>query len=164
MTLRAALRAVDGYETGDLDWTVATLAGWATTGLVEPETDWLLCNGAAIPNSGRYADLYAKIGGTLPNLIDGVQPVQIGASQVVGMLQTRGAKVVTLSAQHLPSLPHAWSDWGPDGGFNGSQGITQSTGVSDGGDVLRQTDTQGGGGAHNNMPPYVVIEGMMVRL
>lgn len=163
MTLVAALKTVDSYSTGDLEFTVATLAGWAITGLVEPEADWLLCNGATIPNSGRYAALYAMNGGTLPTLINGTQPVAKGPTQFPTMLAQRGAALVAVSAAETPFHQHTWTDYGlfqtVDPNYGAVGGVPAG-----GGDATRSTGPAGGGGAHNNMPPYVVVEGMMVRL
>lgn len=170
MTLQAVLSVISPNAPGDMEYSVATLPGWAMSGLVEPEAGWLLCNGAVISNSGKYVNLYAILAalghpfganGKLPTLIDGVQPAAQG-STVGSPGATRGASAVTLTLAQLAGHIHSYNDYWAALGVNTDNGMGDNqTGSYD---FYESTDAQGGGGSHNNMPPYVVVEGMMVKL
>lgn len=169
MALVSALTAMSGYSTGDLEFTVATLPGWAMTGLIEPESGWLLCNGATIPSTGRYAGLFALLNGAfggagvLPYLIDGWQPAAKGASILPTRGVTTGRSTVTLAVTHLPGHTHTFTDSGSNTGVSTSNGMGDMS-ANDYSDRVQGATFTGGGGAHNNMPPYIVVEGMLVKL
>lgn len=93
------------------------------------------------------------------------------------VLETGGAKTVTLTEAQIPAhwhqtynhyhtFPVGWRDTGPGDGFNAitqvggvnpnsagggtATGVTSSSGAGG-------TDYAGGGGAHQNLPPYIVV-------
>jgi microcystin-dependent protein len=129
-------------------------------------SNWLLCDGSAI-NRSTYASLFAAIGtqygngdGTttfnLPN-IKGRTIVGKDVSQtefdVLG--ETGGAKTHTLTVAQMPAHTHTQYpiDW---------YVVPTNTNTSRGGTVLPQSNTvptgsTGGGGAHNNLQPYIVL-------
>jgi len=135
-----------------LAWTTAT----APTGFV-------LCNGAAISRS-NFTELFTVIGTTygtgdgsttfnVPNL-QGRVPVGFDSTQVEFdvLAETGGAKTHTLTTAETPAHTHTT----PMG--RGNVGGTAS-----GGDTVvtyNNTDvtgSTGGGGAHNNLQPYLVL-------
>jgi microcystin-dependent protein len=141
---------------------------------------WLLCDGTAYPQD-LYPSLFAVIertyGGNstartfqVPSLVGRV-PIGPGGGRSVA--QTGGTETHTLSTGEIPSHNHTLSDPGhahdaivedgsgnnyPVGGLRyqspGSQGAlgyitARTTGIS--------ISPAGGGGAHNNMQPYIVL-------
>ena len=118
-----------------------------------------------------YPALFAVIGNTyggtlasprLPNLQQRV-PVGVGDGYALGA--TGGEAEHTLSVAEMPS--HSHSDfkvngqilkWGRVATTTNSGGATvPSTNAYNIGSVTWGTDSKGGGGAHNNMQPYTVV-------
>ena len=131
-------------------------------GTVAP-TGWLLCDGAAVSRT-TYAALFTAIGtsfgagdgSTTFNVPDGRGRAPIGAGQGSGLTNralagTGGAETHTLSTSEIPSHTHSLTvmDNSSSLGTNPARGV-------DGGAVLN-TNTTGGGGAHNNMQPFLVL-------
>lgn len=184
--MRSLLRRVTSWQTGDIQWTLVSLA--SLSGLQEPEPGWLLANGAVVPSSGlspagyQYAPLFAELGtgygatpGTLPPLTNGRGPVPAGPS--IGRGVQGGASDVQLGwgnapAHNLHSID-VWYPTGPDDGA-GNVGFCFQSGnfqfplKTNVWNMLRLSDVQGGSGgvaqSHENMPPYVVVEALLVRL
>lgn len=140
---------------------------------------YLLCDGTAISRT-TYADLFAAIGvaygagnGTttfnLPNLKGRVAVGLDGAQTEFDVLgETGGLKVVTLGPNEIPSHAH------PFYGTTQASGSTQLSfyatlndsmnavavvpgGTSVPSNLVGGVGGQGGGGSHQNMPPYVVL-------
>lgn len=131
-------------------------------------TGWLLCDGTAVSRVD-YADLFAVIGTTygtgngsttfnLPNL-KGRVPAGRDASQTefTPLGKTGGAKTHTLSVAEMPSHTHVqtgqtiWRNIGFGQPLNGSSlGNAQDSGAY-------STEASGGNAAHNNLPPYLVL-------
>lgn len=130
---------------------------------VQPPTGWLLCDGTAISRS-TFSALFAIIGTAygvgdgsttfnLPNL-KGRVPVGQDTTQtefdVLG--ETGGAKTHTLSIGEMPSHSHSLTNLGNT--------LLVNPGASSGayiGSGTKSTDANGGGGAHNNLQPYQVV-------
>jgi len=127
---------------------------------------WLLCNGASLERVA-YADLFTAIGiihgavdGSHFNLPDLRDVSIVGAKQddsgipktnISGALtQTGGAKTHTLSTAEMPSHAHGVP------AFNGGAVDTSQVGRSPGtaNQITPNTNSTGGGGAHNNLSPY----------
>lgn len=176
MTLLAVLKTLPKPVTGFMEFTIATISTLA--GLVEVEPGWVLCNGAVVPNVGNspsgvpYAPLNALLGtnygaaGTLPTLVDGVQPIGRGASAYPALNGTDGAASVVLTLAQISDHTQTWdyeSTTQPltDGWANDGSTPPFDDDAYPG---AQNTEPAGGGGGHNNMPPYVVVEGMMVKL
>lgn len=146
--------------------TILPFAGIDSTGI----EGWLICDGSAISRT-EYSDLFEIIniaygGGdgvatfNLPNL-QGRIPVGLNSGQpefnTAG--KTGGARTHTLTVQEMPSHNHN------EGGFDiilindGKQtpGSIDNTGNEP--NVVRQGHLQpaGGGQAHNNLQPYIVM-------
>jgi microcystin-dependent protein len=139
-----------------------TITGWG--GAAAPP-NWLICDGSAVSRA-TYASLFAAIGISfgpgdgsttfnLPNL-KGRVPVGRDAAQtefdVLG--ETGGAKTHTLSIAEMPAHTHTTRirtaiTWA------GLSGGSQIYGLDSAGND--PTSSTGGGGAHNNLQPYQVV-------
>lgn len=143
------------------------------TGSVAP-TGYFLCDGSAISRT-TYADLFTVIGTTcgagdgtttfnLPNL-NGKIPVGLDSTQTEfnTLGKTGGEKTHTLTVSEIPSMKIFWN--GTSGEVLTKDGtvLTDLTGnysrgighwASGGSATVR---TEGGGQAHNNIQPYIVL-------
>jgi microcystin-dependent protein len=126
---------------------------------------WLLCLGQAVSRT-TYATLFSAIGTTygagdssttfnLPNL-QGRVPVGFDSSQTEfdALGETGGAKTHTLTINQIPSHDH--------GVPNGAQlwRVGTDSGAAGGGNnraISPTFNAQGGGEAHNNLQPYLVL-------
>ena len=127
---------------------------------------WLLCDGAAVSRMA-YPSLFAAIGTTygngdgattfnVPNLKGNV-PVGLDAMQAefATLGHTGGEKAHVLSINEMPSHSHRWGDT-QAGGVTNNPGLlnnfNNTTGVPS-----RNTDSVGGGAAHNILQPYLTL-------
>lgn len=123
--------------------------------------NYLLCQGQAISRS-TYSALFALIGSVygsgdgsttfnIPNL-KGKIPVGLNSveTEFDALAETGGAKTVTLDTTMIPSHNHAlyFGTGGTTGGVDLGAGVTPASEV---------TQSTGGGLAHNNLQPYIVI-------
>ena len=126
-------------------------------------TGWLLCDGAAVSRT-TYADLFTVISTTygagngsttfnVPNL-KGRVPVGLDSTQTEfdALAETGGAKTHTLTTNQIPSHSHNVQDVGGTASVAGGAFVEGITTASD-----RSTDAAGGGQAHNNLQPYLVL-------
>jgi microcystin-dependent protein len=141
---------------------------------------WAFCDGALLPisqNTALFSLLGTFYGGdgrstfALPNL-QGALPMHAGASAGPGLTlrsvgETGGTAAVTLTSAQLPAHTHAAR--AVAGATTGTPGATVSLAPSSNGtamyrapDVYLNTaaanvGASGGGGAHNNLPPYLCV-------
>lgn len=128
---------------------------------------WLLCQGQAVSRT-EYAGLFTVIGTTygvgdgsttfnVPNLKGRVAAgFDTSQSDFNALGKTGGAKTHTLTTAEMPEHNHPGT-----GGLNfamlgdGTQGLrsTPTVGISQG----TATGKTGGGGAHNNLQPYISL-------
>jgi microcystin-dependent protein len=178
VTLRAELAPVSYVRTGRLKFVAGDLG--TLTGLQTPAAHpgWVLLNGATMPNSGAFTALFAMVGtrfggaGVLPALIDGRVPIPKGASAFPTAGVAGGEINHVLSLAEYPNHYHLYIDsehpavaYGP-GGFRYNQANIDGWDPWDrnGDGVFRTSNGFGGGGAHSNMPPYVVVGGVLCKL
>lgn len=135
---------------------------------------WLMCDGAAVSRT-TYADLFDAIGETYGagdssttfNLPDLRGRVPVGVDGAAGRLaandalgQSGGAAEHTLSIPELPSHNH-WIDTNQSGTGSGPLSTIGpvSVGLENNSDTF--TQSTGSGNAHNNLPPYQVVNWMV---
>lgn len=140
---------------------------FAFTGASAP-TGYLLADGAAVSRS-TYATLFALFGTTygagdgsttfnMPNL-KGRIPVGIdsGQTEFDTRGETGGAKTHTLTSGEMPAHTH-----GPGSGsffvtYNSPSGSALTWAAGTGVSTPSTTGSTGGGGAHNNLQPYMAL-------
>jgi len=157
-------------DTGVLDTSVlpsVALAG-VPTGAVQAfamttvPSGWLACDGSTVSRTD-YADLFALIGTAfgegdgsttfaLPNLQD--QFVLGLGTTYATIAATGGEATHTLITSEMPSHSHSGPTLLSDG--TGVPGTTNSRRTVN--STLGVTGSTGGDGAHNNMPPYLVLK------
>ena len=120
---------------------------------------WLLCNGAAVSRT-VYPDLFTAIGekfgegngSSTFNIPDmrGAFPMGAGGDYKVGDIG--GEPSVTLTIEQIPHHVHqmGWAQSQPSGSSTSRSTLTP------GGGGYYSTET-GGSGAHNNLPPFLVV-------
>lgn len=142
---------------------------------------WLICDGSAVSRT-TYADLFAVVGtayGTgngsstfnLPDL-RGRVPVGRDSTQtefdVLG--EKGGAKTHTLSANEMPVHSHKNHEWnvivsqGANTGRWGAPAGNMLRPMNEDSDQNRFTGNAGGGAAHNNLQPYLVVNHIIKAL
>lgn len=155
-------------------WQPGDVRPWP--GAVVP-SGWAACDGVAISRT-NHSQLFAAIGTTwgvgdgnttfnLPNLI-GRSLIGAGGTYILGA--QGGAAKVTLTTAQMPA--HSHGQPAHDHGFRGTAMASGASGVKIGGDQPRaygydrdtnlaggdNTHSAGGGGSHENMSPYAVIQ------
>lgn len=125
---------------------------------VDPEDALRLCD---VPNPYPVGSVYISTVSTSPAQLFGGSWEQLqnrfllgaGSSYTAG--ETGGSATHTLTVDEMPSHRH-WGVYRPD--WYPSPESGQASGVSDGTSSNQLfTDKEGGGKAHNNMPPYLVV-------
>jgi microcystin-dependent protein len=131
---------------------------------------WLFCDGSYY-SIGTYNNLYNVIGPTfggtagtfaVPDLRDRF-PLGLGINYGISLGQLGGEQTHTLTANEMPTHNHALTN--NTGTSVMSYGTTTpgydvaSFMAGNGGNTVPQisTETAGLGAAHNNMPPYIVL-------
>lgn len=128
-------------------------------------TGYALCNGSSVSTSGTYAGLFAVIGYTyggsgasfnLPDLRTRV-PVGKDSGTFATLGGTGGAETHTLTIAQMPSHAHTLSNGGTNMVSDATSGINWNTAAGTSyGFKSSVINANGGGGAHNNLQPYIV--------
>jgi len=114
---------------------------------------WLKCTGQTVSDTD-YPELAAVLGTpfhvhpniTLPDLRE---RFLYGAALNADLGDTGGAATHTLTTAEIPAHTHGYELHTANGATATAARINAAT------TVTKQTQSEGGGGAHNNMPPYV---------
>lgn len=151
----------------------------AFAGTAEP-SGWVMCYGQALSRTGEAAELFAKIGTTFGsgdgsttfNVPDMRGRVAAGVDNMGGTTAGRvtsggsgvagntlgaagGSEVHTLTTAQIPAHTHGMSQAMP-AITNGAGGVNRAS--SNTADKLSGTsDSTGGGGAHNNVQPTIML-------
>lgn len=169
---------VNGQTSGNyyFDSTVGSSGAWRATpipvgglpagsiiqwGTNTPPTNWLICDGSAVSRS-TYSSLYAAIGTTygtgngsttfnLPDL-RGRVPVGKNSGTFGTLAGTGGAETHTLTVAEMPSHQHTQATGG-----NLTTALPQAGSGIIGTANTSLTTATGGGQAHNNLQPYLVV-------
>ena len=151
----------------DNQWSVVT-GGIMPYGGSSAPSNWLLCDGTAVSRT-TYAALFAVLGtayGTgdgsttfnLPNL-KGRVPVGFDSTQTEfdTLGETGGAKTHTLATSEIPSHRHDIQRNNVAATSTAADASTVYRSVADTGAGYSSTQNTGGGGAHNNLQPYLTL-------
>jgi len=143
---------------GVISWTTMAM----TTGIIAmypdstPPAGWLICDGSTF-DQATYPGLYALLGNdTLPDF-SGRMPLGVGDSGTAGstdhtLNSTGGEEMHTLTIDEMPAHSHEIQyREGEEQGSGLDYSDLGGTGVTD------NTQLEGGGKAHNNMPPYYTL-------
>lgn len=129
--------------------------------LTAPDANWLICQGQSVLRAD-YPELFALIGTTYGSVdsthftmpdYKGRVPVGVdsGQSEFNGMGETGGEKTHTLTTPEMPAHTHN-INYSPD---NTPGGSFSSIPYLGGTGSVKVTESTGGGGAHNNLQPYI---------
>ncbi len=155
----------DGVKLARVDELETTPAGsimaWPAT---TPPVNWLICNGQAVSRS-TYSDLFAIIGvqfgagngSSTFNLPDLRGRVAVGhdssQTEFTPIGKGAGAKTHTLTTAQMPAHTHGAVVW-----YSGTSTLAGSGTIPIvRANTTKTTDSAGGGGAHNNLQPYLTV-------
>lgn len=176
LTVVGDLRGRNYYASGNfyLDNYVLIPAGTIIqSAAIDEPAGWLDCNGRVL-SVVVYADLFNAIrytyGGVYSgsdlsfNIPDMRGRIGVGSGNGSGLLAktlgtTGGAESHTLTVDEMPAHDHGGSTGSANAALIGSTGtsIINDHQVADNGSHSHTIPSQGGGSAHNNMQPYVVL-------
>lgn len=148
---------------------VGTLNPYAGTSAPD---GWLLCDGSDVAQA-TYPRLYALLGTTYGTASDATNDfklpdlrgrVAVGADGSAGRMASNdaagnsgGEETHTLTVAEMPAHTHTMH--GGSSGYWGQRWMSNS-GF---GNHTDDTGSTGGGGAHNNMPPYQVVANYIIK-
>lgn len=140
-----------------------TGALWFTS---SPPSGWLICDGSAVSRT-TYATLFTILGTTFGagdgsttfNLPDFRQRVPVGLdasdSRFNAIAKTGGETDHTLTVAEMPS--HTHTENAPTSASSGAVRFGTDTNASGNVDSTLVTGSTGGGGTHNNLQPFLVV-------
>jgi microcystin-dependent protein len=144
---------IGGAPIGVIEWTGAATA----------PTGYVIADGSAISRT-TYAGLFALYGTThgvgdgsttfnVPNIVD---RTIIAAGNTYALGATGGAATHTLTTAEMPAHTHTWPYHIAAGTVAGAANAVYDPNVS-APNATYPTNSTGGGGAHNNLPPYIAL-------
>lgn len=137
-------------------------------GTATPPDGYLLCDGSSLLRA-TYTALFAVIG-TVYGSVDGthftlpdlrgrvVVGLHSGQTEFDALAETGGARTVTLDLTMIPAHTHTYT--APDPPAN-QLGIIAGASVITGRSTGQASGSAGGGAAHNNLQPYLVLNGII---
>lgn len=135
-------------------------------------TGWVLCDGASLLRAGTYAALFAIIG-TLYGSVDGTHfnvpdlrgrfPAGKDAATFTPMGSTGGEETHTLTIAEMAAHDHGGATSGPNNQVDDASGTARALPAAGAASAFLGTHahtipSQGDGGAHENKPPYQVVQ------
>lgn len=145
----------------------------AATARSTAPTGWLICDGSNVSRT-TYANLFAAIStnfgsgdgsttfglpdlkGRVPVGVDG-SPSRLNGAHAETLAGSGGADFITLTIAEMPSHAHAAHGFYVTTGGTAANALRFDGPNADVGGV----ENTGGGGAHDNMPPYLVVNWMV---
>lgn len=127
---------------------------------------WLRCDGAVVSRT-TYAALFEKIGTTYGagdgattfGLPDMRGRFLLATSASKSLASTGGTETHALTLAEIPAHKHDFKLWQESNASAGGAWIETAVDKSATLNATLQTEDAGGGGAHNNMPPYIAMSG-----
>lgn len=157
--------AIGRWQPAASTWGFVGMVTWHA-GTAAPPGSWALCNGASASTTG-FAGLFAVIGYTYGGSGSSFNLPNIASRMVIGagtdsLGATGGARTVTLSSSEMPSHTHSEGATRYSGttshthsGIGGiAEGANPDSGLAS---PVPVTNSTGGGGAHQNLPPYIAL-------
>lgn len=143
----------DFYDEDNLDFTPVGTVVWYIGETSSIPAKWLKCTGQTVSDTD-YPELAAVLGTpfhvhpniTLPDLRE---RFLYGAALNADLGDTGGAATHTLTTAEIPAHTHGYELHTANGATATAARINAAT------TVTKQTQSEGGGGAHNNMPPFM---------
>jgi len=124
-------------------------------------TGWLLCDGTEY-NQADYTALFGVIGQTYGGAVGKFKVPNLTSRVIIGpgggrsLSNTGGAETHTLTTSEIPAHTHTYStSKGPDSLAGSDFGAYDVATYGANGSLT--TNSTGGGAAHNNMQPYIVL-------
>jgi microcystin-dependent protein len=157
LNLITSLLAIQNGNTIDLASILTPIGAIMMWPTATPPSGWLICDGGTF-NTTAYPELNTVLGGnTKPNFRGrfalGTKPPPVNQGETIYNLgDTGGEEKHTLTIAEMPAHDHGIQyRQGEEQGSGNNYSDLSDTGVDD------STGSTGGGEAHNNMPPYVVV-------
>ncbi|MGI9028160.1 MAG: phage baseplate protein [Candidatus Saccharimonadales bacterium] len=154
---------IDGFEPGSVD--AGNVEGQVV--IIKPNSGWSDRVAQAVQSVHPVGSIYIETTGVNPGTTFGfgtwtafgtgrvLVGLDAGQTEFDTIEETGGAKTHTLTTAEIPAHQHQQTAAGSSGGSGlGVDGTTPRTGQNG---LYLNTSNTGGGGAHNNLQPYITV-------